>query len=206
MKDLDLKLEAILKKYNEIEKILSNQDKIDTNRLIQLNKDYADLTPLVNSINEFRNLALEIQGLEELLDDKNSSIKKMAENELKDSTLKLKSLKENLLKLLIPKDINDKKNSILEIRAGTGGEEASLFAADLFNMYQKYCDLNNWNFEILSISETGLEGIKEVICSISGKNVFSSWVKMSSFPMSTSKCFPSSTLKILHVLHYWALS
>ena len=71
------------------------------------------------------------------------------------------------------KDINDEKNSILEIRAGTGGDEASLFAADLFGMYQKYSNLNNWSFEILSISETGLNGIKEVICNISGKSVFS---------------------------------
>lgn len=77
------------------------------------------------------------------------------------------------MKLLIPKDINDEKNSILEIRAGTGGDEASLFAADLFGMYQKYSNLNNWSFEILSISETGLNGIKEVICNISGKSVFS---------------------------------
>ena len=77
------------------------------------------------------------------------------------------------MKLLIPKDVNDEKNSILEIRAGTGGDEASLFAADLFGMYQKYSNLNNWSFEILSISETGLNGIKEVICNISGKSVFS---------------------------------
>ena len=77
------------------------------------------------------------------------------------------------MRLLIPKDENDKKNSILEIRAGTGGDEASLFAADLFSMYQRFSDLNNWNFEILSISETGLKGIKEVICNISGYNVFS---------------------------------
>ena len=77
------------------------------------------------------------------------------------------------MKFLIPKDSNDQKNSILEIRAGTGGDEASLFASDLLSMYQKYSDLNKWNFEILSISETGLNGIKEAICNVSGKNVFS---------------------------------
>ena len=78
-----------------------------------------------------------------------------------------------MLKLLIPKDVNDSRNSILEIRAGTGGDEASLFASDLLSMYQKYADNNSWNFEILSISETGLKGVKEVICNISGLNVFS---------------------------------
>ncbi|SVA67509.1 uncharacterized protein METZ01_LOCUS120363 [marine metagenome] len=97
----------------------------------------------------------------------------MAEDELREKNKKIKSLEQDLLKLLIPKDVNDEKNSILEIRAGTGGDEASLFAADLFGMYQKYSNLNNWSFEILSISETGLNGIKEVICNISGKSVFS---------------------------------
>ena len=87
--------------------------------------------------------------------------------------LQIKLLEKELLRLLIPKDINDEKNSILEIRAGTGGDEASLFASDLFNMYNKYSDSKNWKFEVLSISETGLKGIKEVICNISGHNVFS---------------------------------
>ena len=97
----------------------------------------------------------------------------MAEEELKDKKKKIKILENDLLKLLIPKDANDKKNSIIEIRAGTGGDEASLFAADLFSMYKKYADLNSWQLEVLSISETGLKGIKEVICNISGYNVFS---------------------------------
>ena len=85
----------------------------------------------------------------------------------------IKDLEQKLLKLLIPKDKNDSKNSILEIRAGTGGDEASLFASDLLNMYQRYADLNSWKFDILSISETGLKGVKEAICNISGLNVFS---------------------------------
>ena len=87
--------------------------------------------------------------------------------------IKSKYLEQELLKLLIPKDENDSKNSILEIRAGTGGDEASLFASDLLNMYQRYADLNSWKFDILSISETGLKGVKEAICNISGLNVFS---------------------------------
>ena len=97
----------------------------------------------------------------------------MAQEEIKEKNEKLKLIEGDLLKSLIPKDLNDEKNSILEIRAGTGGDEASLFAADLFSMYQKYSEINSWQFDILSISETGLKGIKEVICNISGKNVFS---------------------------------
>jgi len=173
MKDLDVKLEAILRKHKEIEKKLSEQDNTDTNKLIRLSKEYSELTPLVDSALKYRECQNNIMNLKELLDDEDINIKEIAESELKEANTKLKLLEGNLLKLLIPKDINDQKNSILEIRAGTGGEEASLFAADLFNMYHKYSDLNNWKFEILSISETGLNGIKEVICNISGQNVFS---------------------------------
>ena len=97
----------------------------------------------------------------------------MAEEELIEKKKSIDFLEDKLMRLLIPKDENDKKNSILEIRAGTGGDEASLFAADLFSMYQKYADVNEWKFEVLSLSETGLKGIKEVVCNISGYNVFS---------------------------------
>jgi len=173
MKGLDVKLEAILQKHKKIEKELSDQKNIDNNKLEELNKEYSELSPLIDSIIEFKLCQKNIKDLKELLNDKDLTIKEMAENEFKEYKLKIKLLESNLHKLLIPKDLNDQKNSILEIRAGTGGDEASLFVADLFNMYQKYSDLNNWKCEILSISETGLNGIKEVICSISGKSVFS---------------------------------
>jgi len=100
-------------------------------------------------------------------------VKIATDRELIEKKNQIKDLEQELLKLLIPKDENDSKNSILEIRAGTGGDEASLFASDLLNMYQRYADLNSWKFDILSISETGLKGVKEVICNISGLNVFS---------------------------------
>jgi peptide chain release factor 1 len=173
MKDLKSQLDAILNKHQDIEKRLSNQDSLEVNSLIQLNKEYSDLTPKVKIIKEFNSYDLEVMDLTILLKDEDISIKQMAEEEIREKKKKLKLLESDLLKLLIPKDINDEKNSILEIRAGTGGEEASLFAAVLFSMYQKYSEINSWNFDVLSISETGLKGIKEVICSISGKNVFS---------------------------------
>jgi peptide chain release factor 1 len=173
MKDLNNQLDIILKKHQDIEIKLSNQDSLEIDLLIKLNKEYSDLTPKVKIINEFNINKQEVIDLNILLKDDDISIKKMAEEEIREKKKILKLLELDLLKLLIPKDINDEKNSILEIRAGTGGEEASLFAAVLLSMYQKYSERNSWNFDVLSISETGLKGIKEVICNISGKNVFS---------------------------------
>ena len=172
MKNLSDKLDPILKKYRDIERELLHQDKLEKNSLIRLNKEYAELSPLVDKIDEYQKCKKNIKELLELQNDNDSLIRNEAEKELKSSNLQLKNFEIDLLKLLIPKDMNDEKNSILEIRAGTGGDEASLFAANLFNMYQKYADIKKWKFEILSLSETGLKGIKEAICAISGKNVF----------------------------------
>ena len=173
MKDIKDQLDAILKKHLLVEKQLSNQDSISTEKLIELNKEYSELAPLVELINEYNKTSEDLKNLSDLLQDKDISIREIAEEKKKEKNIKIKLLQNDLIKSLIPKDKNDDKNSILEIRAGTGGDEASLFAADLFNMYQKYSEINSWKFEVLSISETGLNGIKEVICNISGKNVFS---------------------------------
>ena len=173
MVNFEKQFDNILEKYREIETNLNNQRNYDSEKLIKLNKEYAELKPIVNTINNFKKHKTDIADLNILLNDQDNTIKEMAEDELKNKKKQIKVLENDLLKLLIPKDENDKKNSILEIRAGTGGDEASLFAADLFSMYQKYSDLNSWKIEVLSISETGLKGIKEVICNISGSNVFS---------------------------------
>tara|TARA_A100001011_G_C14314705_1_gene847373 strand:+ start:3375 stop:4451 length:1077 start_codon:yes stop_codon:yes gene_type:complete len=173
MINLDNQFLNIIEKYKEIETSLNNSNNSNSNELIKLNRQYAELRPIVEKIEEFKKEQNEITNLSELIKDSDQEISKIAENELIEKKLLIKSLEEDLLKLLIPKDENDSKNSILEIRAGTGGDEASLFAADLLSMYQKYADLNSWKFEILSISETGLKGVKEVICNISGINVFS---------------------------------
>jgi len=173
MSNFESQFALIVQKHQKIEKNLSDQNNLDKDKLIKLNKEYSELTPVVISINQYNSIKKDIENLNTLLKDKDDSIRELAEEELKEKNKKIRSLEKDLLKLLIPKDVNDEKNSILEIRAGTGGDEASLFAADLFGMYQKYSNLNKWRFEILSISETGLNGIKEVICNISGQNVFS---------------------------------
>ena len=173
MRNFEDKLNAIKKKYIEIEKDLSHQNGVDPVKLVKLNKEYSELTTIVETINIYKLLKKDIENLNSLLNDIDNTIQEMAEEELKQKNKKIKDVEKDLMRLLIPKDSNDEKNSILEIRAGTGGDEASLFASDLLSMYQKYSDFNDWKFEILSISETGLKGIKEVICNISGKNVFS---------------------------------
>jgi len=173
MINFEKQFDNIESKFKEIENNLNNQIDLDTEKLIKLNKEYAELAPIVETIKQYKSDKVEIRELSKLINDTDPSIKELAETELKEKKKSIINLENELMKLLIPKDENDKKNSILEIRAGTGGDEASLFAADLFSMYQKFSDINNWKFEILSISETGLKGIKEVICNISGYNVFS---------------------------------
>ena len=173
MINLDNQFSNILDKYSKIENSLNKMESTNSENLIKLNREYAELKPIVDKIEEYKKEKDEIINLNDLLKDTDEEIIKIAEAELIQKKNIIKSLENELLKLLIPKDINDTKNSILEIRAGTGGDEASLFAADLLSMYQRYADLNSWKFEILSISETGLKGIKEVICNISGTNVFS---------------------------------
>ena len=173
MKDITKQLDGIIKKHKEIEIKLVNQDSLETSKLIELNKEYSELNPVVAIINQFKKNQEDLINLHNLLKDEDNLIRQMAEEEIREKNINLKKIEDDLLKSLIPKDLNDEKNSILEIRAGTGGDEASLFAADLLSMYQKFSDSNSWSFEILSISETGLKGIKEVVCNISGKNVFS---------------------------------
>ncbi len=173
MINLDKQFSIILEKFKLIENSLNNMNNIDSNELIKLNREYSELRPIVEKIQEYNDLQKDILNLNELVKDSDLEISKIAESELIEKKNQIKDLEKELLKLLIPKDENDSKNSILEIRAGTGGDEASLFASDLLNMYQRYADINLWKFDILSISETGLKGVKEAICNISGLNVFS---------------------------------
>ena len=114
-------------------------------------------------------------GLEKILDDKNTDVelKNMAHRELEDLKIENKKIEKKLKLFLIPKDEADKKNAIIEIRAGTGGLEASLFASDLFKMYEKICNKKKWSIELISISKSEAGGLKEVIASIKGANIYS---------------------------------
>jgi peptide chain release factor 1 len=134
-------------------------------------KALSDLQPLVDKFREYKEVLADITATEQMLED--ADMRELAQQEMKD----LEALREALLAdikiLLVPKDPNDAKNIILEIRAGTGGDEAALFAADLFRMYNRHAERNGWKVELLSMSDGGVGGIKEVIAIIAGKNVYS---------------------------------
>ena len=138
---IDQKLNNIITRYNNINKKLSEENIQDSSELIKLNKESAELFPIVQKINEYNKLIKEKKEIDDLIkNESDQDIKKEAEKEKIELQKNLPIVENDLFRLLIPKDINDEKNVILEIRAGTGGEEASLFAADLMRMYQKYAE------------------------------------------------------------------
>ena len=169
------KLGKILEKHVQLQDKLSDPEVINSKDFIKLSKELSDLESIVENVNSYKKMADEYDSLKLLVEDNSTDneLKDMAEQELY-NLKKLLPEEERKLKLsLLPKDKADSKNAILEVRAGTGGDEAALFAASLFNMYLRYADLQGWKYEILSISETGIGGYKEASVSISGHDVFS---------------------------------
>lgn len=170
---LDLKLDGIVARYRDIAGMLAGGG-IEPPDFARLSKEYAELTPVVESIESLRKLSKELSDLEALIADplSDAEMKSLAEEEYRALKGKLPDLERRVQRLLLPRDAADEKSAILEIRAGTGGEEAALFAADLFRMYQRYADIHGWKVELLELNETGIGGYKEVIASISGRGVF----------------------------------
>jgi len=168
------KLQNIFNRYNELENSLSKTD-IDKKEFVKNSKEYSSIGEVIEIVKKYIQLYKDKDDLKKILEDKNSDkeIREMADSDLqliKDQEIEF----EKIVKVfLLPKDEADEKNAIVEIRAGTGGLEASLFASDLFNMYQKVASINNWRVEVLSASASEAGGFKEVIFSITGKNVFS---------------------------------
>ena len=168
------KLEALEQEFLQIESDLSNPEVYsDQEKYRRLSKSHSDLAPIVSVFREFQNVDAEIDENSDLLKDNDADIREMAETEIDRLKKVRNSLEERLKVLLLPKDPMDEKNIILEIRAGTGGEEAALFAADLFRMYSRYAESNSWQVEVLSLSETGTGGFKEVIALVAGSRVYS---------------------------------
>ncbi|MBL0319921.1 MAG: peptide chain release factor 1 [Alphaproteobacteria bacterium] len=164
------KLDKILQNHQLLSDKLQSPDKLSHEEYVTSSKEYAEMTPIVEKIHELQKVERNIEELNSLLND--PEMKSMAEEELYALKPLLPELEHQVKMSLLPKDEDDEKNAILEVRAGTGGEEAALFAASLFRMYQRYCERNRWKFEILSISDTGIGGYKEASASITGKNVF----------------------------------
>jgi peptide chain release factor 1 len=168
------KLESIEQKFIELEQQLSSPDIFnDQEKYKKISKAHSELTEIVTTFRQYKKVLAEIDENKELLKDKDPEIRDLAAIELEGLKESKKELEERLKILLIPKDPLDEKNIILEIRAGTGGEEAALFAADLFRMYNRYAESKNWKVEIMDANETGTGGFKEIIASISGQQVYS---------------------------------
>ena len=167
-------VEELISKHSALEKDLSS-GKIDKKIFAEKSKEYSDLNEIIQDAKKYISYEKDKSEIQKILEDKNSDTEliKMAEIELNDLKLKNENNEKKLKLFLLPKDEADKKNAIIEIRAGTGGLEASLFAADLFKMYEKVSHKKKWSVELISISRSEAGGLKEVIASIKGNNIYS---------------------------------
>ncbi len=174
MKGLFDKLESKIARYQELQKLISDPDVIkDNKRYREIAQEYSSLEEIVNEYKKFKKVEGEISSTRELIEEATDpDMRELAKEELKELERSREGITERLKFLLIPKDPMDLKNIIMEIRAGTGGEEAALFVADLFRMYSHYAESKRWKIEIMSSNETGIGGFKEIIFSVTGKSVY----------------------------------
>ncbi|MFN3411458.1 MAG: peptide chain release factor 1 [Exilispira sp.] len=175
MGNFNEKIEGILNTYNELEKMLLTEEIInDRNAFKELSKKKSSMEEVVEKIREYKKNLTQLEEAKEIIQtSSDEELKNLAGEELKIANENIERLTNEIKYLLLPKDENSERNVIMEIRAGTGGEEAALFAADLFRMYSRYAERKKWKIEILSMSESDMAGFKEIIFSISGENVYS---------------------------------
>ena len=168
------KVENIVSRFNELESILAKPD-LKKDEFVSNSKEYSNLNEIISYAKNYLKVLEDLNSTKNILEDKSTDKEfyEMAEKELKDLKQQEEECVKRLKVFLLPKDEADEKNAIIEIRAGTGGMEAALFAADLFNMYQKVAVLNGWKVEIINLSNSEGGGYKEIIASIVGRNVFS---------------------------------
>jgi len=168
------KVKEIVSRYETLEKTLSQTD-IDKNTYVKNSKEYSSIGDIISDVKNYIKMVADKEGSQKILEDKSADkeLKEMAELELEEIKEKIGELETKIKIFMLPKDEADEKNAIIEIRAGTGGLEASLFAGDLFEMYQKVASNNGWKTEVISISDSDAGGYKEVVFSVTGKNVFS---------------------------------
>ena len=168
------KLNGLLPRFEEVSTLITDPSVIaDQQRYVKLTREYKDLSSLMKARKEYMQV---LQGIEEakdiLVNEEDPEMKEMAREELAANQERQPELEEQIKLMLIPADPTDSRNAILEIRGGTGGDEAALFAGDLFRMYSKYCEMKGWKFEVSSASEGAVGGFKEVICSVTGEGVY----------------------------------
>jgi peptide chain release factor 1 len=167
---LERRLNQAVDRFERVEARLAAAT--DGSEIVKLGQEHAELKPLVDAIAAVNATRAEIVNLEAMAKDGDREMAALAADELQEARDRLPALEQAALLLLAPKDKDESASAILEVRAGTGGEEAALFAADLFRMYQKYASSRRWKFEIESVSETGIGGLKEAVASITGPGVF----------------------------------
>ena len=168
------RLDAINARYAEVELLLSDPSVIgDMNRFRKLNKEYKDLQPITEARLKYRSAVDSIREAKEILkNESDAAFREMAQDELNDSEQKKLDLEEEIRILLIPKDPEDDKNAVLEVRAGTGGDEASIFAGDLTRMYQRYCEGKGWKIEVVDETEGTMGGFSKIVMEVSGEGVY----------------------------------
>lgn len=168
------KLEGVKDRFEEVQKLIAEPEIIsDMKRYIQLKKEYKNLEPIIDAYEEYKNIISNIESSREMLEkEKDEEMREMAKLELEDLNERLPGLEENIKLLLIPEDAEDEKNAVVEIRAGTGGDEAGIFAGDLYRMYTKFCEAKRWKIEVNRISEGTAGGFKEIVFSVSGEGVY----------------------------------
>tara|TARA_B100000405_G_scaffold110254_1_gene76936 strand:+ start:97 stop:1167 length:1071 start_codon:yes stop_codon:yes gene_type:complete len=170
---LDENLNRVLSRYDELQALMSAEVAPAADEIARLSKEFADLTPVVQAVNQLKSAHDEAHDLAIMIEaEEDPELRELAASELQELKDRVPELERRVQLMLLPKDDADTKNAILEVRAGTGGDEAALFAADLFRMYQRYAEARSWKFELMSANEIGIGGYKEVIASVSGKDVF----------------------------------
>ena len=168
------KIAGLQEKYDSLQKQLSDPEVIsDMKKYVQLNKEYKELSPIIEAGKEYRKMVDDYDSAKEILaGEKDEELREMAKDEIAAIEEKIPGMEENIKLLLIPADPQDSKNAILEIRGGTGGDEAAIFAGDLFRMYSKYAEKKGWKIEVTNQSEGAAGGFKEIVCKISGDHVY----------------------------------
>jgi peptide chain release factor 1 len=167
------KLDNLKDRFDELEALLSDAEVIsDQNRFRDLSKEYAEIEEVVKSFDRFLSVSDELQQAKEMQKDSDPDIREMADEDFKTNSAELEELELGLQKLLLPKDSKDSCNVFLEIRAGTGGDEAAIFSGDLYRMYSRFAELQKWKSEIITERQGEHGGFKELIVRIEGKNVY----------------------------------
>ena len=172
--DIIDKLETIRRRWEEMSEQLNDPEVMsDMKRYVKLNKDYKDLEPVVQTFTQYKNVVANIENAREIIKkEKDEDFREMAREELDSFLEEKEKLEEDIRIMLIPKDPQDSKNAVVEIRAGTGGDEASIFAGDLYRMYMKYCETKGWKTEVVDMNEGTVGGFKEVVFNVIGDNAY----------------------------------